>query len=178
MLSAGQLEVPDAVPNGVQRGKVIGRPVELRPRFEQDQRLTACRVSGCEQGCCSAALGVAQDGCPLDADRIHDDAHVLDSLLHRWGPGDRVGEPCAGLVEQDQLRERGEATQHRARRGIAPEERHVRDDPADQNEVDRTLAHNLVSDAGLTLLRVTRLGRHSLKLIESSRAKWTTGSLW
>lgn len=57
-----------------------------------------------EQGVQVAALGRAEDSCPVRADRIEDGAQVVHPLLERREPivGHAVGETRSALIEQDQ----------------------------------------------------------------------------
>src|SRR5205085_3605513 len=66
----------------------------------------------------------------------------------------------AALVERDDPAERGEPLEEPARERILPHHVDVRDPPGDEDEIERTVAEDLIGDVDVAALRVARLGVH------------------
>src|SRR5271154_627521 len=101
----------------------------------------------------------------LGACCIKDRLYVGDALLKSGELRDRVRQACARLVVDDQTRERGQARQKARDPRVGPLEIKVGNEAVRDDQVDRTVADNLVGDRGpvsLDVLRLRRLHRTSL----------------
>ncbi len=149
--------------------RVVRRPASPCRAAHHHERPGPLGVGGREQRAHRPALGVAQDGGALHADVVHDGAHVVHAGLERREVVglDPVGEPDPPLVEEDQARERREPlveTLDRLDLRGGVEALH----PAvDEDDVERPLAHDLVGDVDVTVLRVARLPGHALNYGDS-----------
>jgi hypothetical protein len=89
---------------------------------------------------------------PPGADGVHDRANVVHPLLERGQTvgRDGVGEPGPPLVEQDEPGERPEPLEEPGEPRLLPHEFDVGDEPGDVDEVEGSIADDLVRDAHFT----------------------------
>ena len=142
--------------------RVVGRLGRAPHRAVEDQRGHALRVGGREQDAHRPALGDPEQRRALGSGGVHDRPHVVDPLLESRRLRDRVGQPGAALVEDDQARERGEPLEEVGERGHVPEELEVGGEAEHQDEVDRPVADDLVGDRGVAGPGVLRRRRAQL----------------
>src|SRR5262245_36311678 len=74
------------------------------------------------------------------------------------------GETNAPLVEHDQPRERSKAIEEMAGVRMIPPELHIGRAPANEDDVERAVADDLVGDVDVAALREPRLGLHAGQL--------------
>ena len=122
--------------------------------------MRALRIGGGEQDAHRPALREPEQRGALGAGGVHHGADVVHALLERRRSGDRVGEPGAALVEQDQPRERGELVEEPGDARVGPLQVQVRDEARHEHEVERPVADDLISDVDVAALRVVGLRRH------------------
>ncbi|MBA3655693.1 MAG: ATP-dependent DNA helicase RecQ, partial [Actinobacteria bacterium] len=115
-------------------------------RTEQDELRHALREGRGEEARHRPAFGLAEDRGPLDAGRVHDDAHVVHALLERRDPGDGVGHAGAPLVELHDAGEAAEPLEELHHRRVLPEQLAVREQAPGQHQVDGAVAPCLVGD--------------------------------
>ena len=68
----------------------------------EDQGGSALGMAGREERGECGAFGEAEQGCALAAHGVHHGADVVHSLFEHRSPLDRVREPAAALVEEDE----------------------------------------------------------------------------
>ena len=137
---------------------VVRRPGAAGIGPVQHESRGALGVGGGEEQRHRAALGDAEEGGPLDSDRIHDGPHVVHAVLERVDPGDPVGEPRAPLVEADEPREGAQPLEEVSRPRVLPLVFEMGHEAGDEDEVDRPGARDLVGDVEIAALRVLGLG--------------------
>ena len=154
--------------------RVVGRLGRAPHRAVEHQRGDALGVGGREQDAHRPALGDPEQGRPLGPGGVHDRPDVVDPLLEGRHLGDRVGQPGAALVEEDQARERAEPLEEASERRRLPLELEVGGEAEDEDQVDRPVADDLVGDrgvAGLGVLRRRSAHRFTARPRNSSRPK-------
>ena len=122
--------------------------------------MRALRVGGGEQDAHRPTLRQPKECGTLRARGVHHRAHVVHAVLQRRRAGNRVRKPRAALVEQDQSRERRELLEETRDARVRPLQVEVRDETRHEDEVERTVAHDLKGDVDLPATRVTCLWRH------------------
>ena len=103
-------------------------------------------MRGCEEHGERAAFRLPHHGRALAADRVHDGANVVHSLLERGRTRNAVRHPHAALVEEDQPRELAEALAVPTELRELPADLQVRVRTLRVDEVDRAVAHDAVRD--------------------------------
>ena len=136
---------------------VVGRLGGAPHGAVEHQRRDALGVGGREQDAHRAALGDPEERRPLGSGGVHDSPDVVAPLLEGGRLDDRVGQPAAALVEDDQARERAEPLEEASHRRRLPLELEVGGEAEDENQVDRPVADDLVGDRGVAGLRVLGL---------------------
>ena len=119
-------------------------------RFRRGRERLCVRISSCEQRGHRATLRSAVDGGPLTADSIHDSSNVVHPLLERGNTNVPVRHPGAPLVEDDQSAELGQALREVGPGWVGQLELKVAVDSGHPNDVDGTVADDLVSEAHFT----------------------------
>jgi hypothetical protein len=94
------------------------------------------------------SLGDPEDRRSLAARRVHHGLHVVHRLLQRRRPAEPIGEALPALVEDDQPREGGEATEEAGDRRLLPDELDVGHEPGHEDQFQRPFTVHLVRDAG------------------------------
>ena len=128
---------------------IVGGLEPPRACAVEDQADAALGVGGREQRRHRTALGRAEQDRALGADGVHHRQHVVHPLLERLRGRDRVRQPAAALVEDDQPAERGEPPQEVRGRRVLPVLLDVRQPLRHQDHVDVAFADHLVGDAQL-----------------------------
>ena len=133
---------------------VVAQPAGVAA--DHDERLGALRVGGREERAHRSALRHAEQHGALGARGLHHRAHVVHALLERRELVDRhrIGETGAALVEEDQPRHRREPREEAREQRLVPEPFEVRDPAHDEDQVDRTRAHDLIGDVDVAAARV------------------------
>ena len=145
----------------VEAPRIVGRPRSPRVRRRENERRRPLRERRGEERADRAALGTAEQRCPLRAGGVHHGEDVVHHLLVGADLEDPVGEPRAAPVEDDQARERRDPVEERLVRRpplVLLEVRHV---ARREDEIDRPVAEHLVRDVELAALRVSRLALHA-----------------
>ena len=119
-------------------------PLGVRP--VEDEGGGPVRIGGGEEDRHGAALGVAEQGGSLAADRIHHGADIVHPGLQVGQATGPVGQARAPLVEPDQPGERAEPVEEVGRSRLLPVDLEVGDEPGHQHEVDGTAAGHLIGD--------------------------------
>jgi hypothetical protein len=122
-------------------------------------------VGGGEEHRHRASLGDPEDRRALAAGGVHHRLQVVHRLLQGRRPPGPVGEALLALVEDDEPRERGEATEEAGDRGISHVHLHVGDETGDEDEVERALPVHLVGDADPAGVGVVGVGFHRVHFI-------------
>ena len=138
--------------------RVVRRLRRATHRAVEHQGARPIGVGRREQDAHRPALGDPEERRPLGARSVHDRSHVVRPLLERLHPRDRVGQPGAALVEEDQARERAEPVEEANDRGHLPLELEVGGEAKHEHQVDRPVADHLIGDRAVTGLGVVRWG--------------------
>ena len=139
---------------------IVRRFQGLRPRSVQDQGAGLVGVRGREDRCerCAVVAGTEQDrllrGC-----RLHHSPDIIDPHLEREeievdGP---IRETAPSLVEEQQPGKRGEPLQEPGAERVLPLQLEVPYPVVDEDEIDRPVAHDLVSDVDVSAPRESDL---------------------
>jgi hypothetical protein len=152
--------LPPSVPIGRCRAPrvVLGPHAGLGDGAVEHQRLDALGMRRREDRRDRAAVPLSDDDRPRAAGRVEDRADVVHALLegrHRIGR-DRVGQPDAALVEDDQPEARSEAVEEADDRRLFAVQVEMRDPARDVDEVGRRGPEHLVGDVVLATARVPR----------------------
>ena len=115
------------------------------------------RVRRCEKDRKGSAFRTAVYRCTLRTCGIHHGTEIIHPFLKRCH-GDAVRQAGAALVEHDQAAKRCETLEVATLGGIFPLQFQIRDEWRDVNEVEGTLAHDLIGDVHVARLRVPGLG--------------------
>lgn len=145
---------------GGRRGQVGRKKIgDASKPAEQNQVRYTVRVGGREQNAHGGALGESDQRGTLRADRIHDRADIINTLIERGYVGQPVREALPSFVEGDDPGELGQPAKNLrvARQLMLIVD--MRDDAGDQDYVDRPVTHHLVGDAEIATLRILRLGQ-------------------
>jgi hypothetical protein len=128
----------------------------------QDKGAGAFRPGPGEQQRGRARVQLGHDRRPLGADLVLDRLQVFGERLPRGQGAERegVGGPRAAPVEQDQPAEGRQPSEEQADARVLPCDVDVPIAPADQDQVGRTLAEDLVGDPVPSQACVLRLGWH------------------
>ena len=143
----------------IRSGFVVGALQDTREGSPQHQRADSLGKSGREQDGERAAFGQANHHRLLDTGGVGDRSGVVHPVLGTSGTERPIRTTSSPLVEEYEpakLREPGEEVS--PFRDV-PHQLDVRNEPRDEQQVERTIAHTLVGDAQLATLRVLRL-RH------------------
>ena len=134
-------------------------PVVAREAAPEQQPERTLGIRGREQQAHRATFGRAQERRPVRSDRLHHGSHVVHPLLERRQAvlGHPIRQARATLVEHDQPTERRQPPIERRERRRFPRHLEMRDVAADDDQVGRTIAQNLVGDVSISTLDVTRL---------------------
>ena len=119
-------------------------------RPEQDERRRAVRIGRREEDRERSGRVHAEERRSLGARGLHHRQRVRHPRLQGRKPIDRqrVGEACATRVEEHEASDRCEGDEERTERGDRPEQLDVRVGRCDHQEVDRSVADDLVRDVG------------------------------
>lgn len=132
--------------------------VEMRVGAIQDERARAAGISGREQNRHGSAFRGAKQGGALAADRIHHRAQVIHARFQRREMVciDAITQAGPALVEHDQARERGEPGHQMAEAGIFPVRIEIGNESGNENQIERSVADDLIGNADVAALGVTR----------------------
>ncbi len=112
----------------------------------QHERRDPLGVAGREQHRHLPALRQPEQRCPFRPSGVHDRAQVLHPVLERRRPLNRIRHAEAAAIEEDQSAEGGQPTKAVRNGGILPRHLDMRDIPEDRDQVERTIAHDLIGD--------------------------------
>jgi hypothetical protein len=107
-----------------------------------------------------AALRVAQDRGGLASNRVHHGTDIVHARLEVRQPNVAVRQPGATLVEPDQSGEGPEPVVQPRGRGELPVDLEMREEAMDQDEIERTVARDLIGDVDVTALCVPDWSGH------------------
>ena len=127
-------------------------------RHREHQRRDSIGMLRREHGGQRRSVRHAGDGRPFEPDRVHDHADVVHPILDRAGAQRTVRQAGAALVEDHHSGELGQAIERRAGEQVVPVQLHVRHEPGHVDEVDGSIADDLVRNAQVAVLRELRLG--------------------
>jgi hypothetical protein len=112
-----------------------------------------------------AALTDSENGGLSEADGVHDGFDLGRSIIECANLRDRVRQPEAGLVEQEDPTERGELIEERFELGQGPEQLDVAADRRrDEDEFDGAVAEHLIRQAQIAALGVRRF-HHRMSVV-------------
>ncbi len=106
------------------------------------------------------AGGVGEQGGPFAADGVEHRDRVLRLLLERVVLEDALGQPGAAAVEQDHAAELGQAFEEAAQHGCLPQLLDLGDPAWQEQDVERTVAGDLVGDARAVAVGVAGRRHH------------------
>ena len=140
--------------------RVVRRPDPLGEDAVRDERGRALGMRRREEDGHVAALGHAEHGGAVGVRGIQHGADVVGALLEGGWPLVRhpIRQARPALVEQDEPREGREAFVEACDRWILPAKLHVADPAGREEQVEGTVADDLVRDVQSAALRVARLG--------------------
>jgi hypothetical protein len=107
-----------------------------------------------------AALRDAEQRGPLDPDRVHDRPQVVHALVKARELADPVREAGAALVEHHDPREAREAKEPAGEVRLVPLVLEVRHEAGGIDQVDRTVAEDLIGDVNVAALGVSGSRQH------------------
>jgi hypothetical protein len=128
-------------------------------RSPSQERVHALRIGCREEARHRAAFGSAKNVCAFDADCVHHRANVVGALFeggHFHGP---IGKPGASLVESDQAAKSAEPLEEERTARNLPVEIEVRHGSWRHDQVDGTVARDLVGDQHIVTTGVLCLGQ-------------------
>ena len=139
-------------------------PVEaqVRERAGKNQRPRSLRSCCREDHGGRAALAQTEDDGLSEADGVHDGLDLGRPIIQRANLRDRVRQPDAGLVEQQDATERGELLHEGLEFGKGPEQLDVADERPGDDELDGPVAEHLIRDAEIAAGCVRRV-RHGIE---------------
>ena len=140
----------------------------LRVRAVQDEGTNPLRVGRRKEHRHGTTLRIAEDRRGLAPDRVHHGTDVVHACLEVRQPDVAVRQPGATLVEPDQSSEGPEPLVQPSGRRELPVDLEVREEAVDQDEVERTVARDLVRDVDVTALGVADRGGHRCDLRKQS----------
>lgn len=140
------------------RPRVVVSAQPARLRIEEYEARGSLGIGRSEQNCQSAALVRAPEDGPFRGCVVHDRAKVIHACLEGRKRDGSVREPRSALVEHDHAREVREAQHVSEKKRLVPRREQVSREPADEDEVDRALADQLVGDRHIAAARVTHFG--------------------
>ena len=143
---------------------MIGGPGGTCGRVRQHERANALRIGRGEERRHQRPFVRAHDGGAVAADRVQHGSHVVHPLLQRRQPVERyrVRQADPMLVERDQPAERGQPPQVVREARNLPTRLHMAEPGGDQQQVEISLADNLVGDVNAVLLRISGLSKHAV----------------
>ena len=148
---------------------IIGCPHGPRIAAPENERSGPLRVRCREENAHGNALLEPDDRGSLRACGIHDRPQVVHPRLERRNAVHRVGHPGAPLVEDDETRERRQPAAEVAVPRRLPTELHVRDITGHEDDVERTVARDLVGDVDVAAPGVPRLRNVHLTEVSATR---------
>jgi hypothetical protein len=95
-----------------------------------------------------ACARAAEHDCVFDPHGVHHGRDVVALQLDRRAIGSTVGKPDAPHVEHDESTERGEAFEEERPVRVVPHQVDVGPDAGGVDEIDGTVAHDLIGDRG------------------------------
>ena len=141
-----------------------GRGRCSREGSEEHESGCTFRVGSGEQRGHGTTLRSPVDGGAFTASSIHDGSDVVHPLLERGNANVTVGHPGAPFVKEDQSAERCQALHELCVAGIGQLELEVAVDPGHPDQVDGTVADDLVGDAHLAASGVPGLRGHPSRM--------------
>ena len=125
---------------------------------EEDERSAPLGLRRGEHGSHDRAVVEPDDRRTVGSGRLQDGNRVVDLGLEvgELVEGHRIGESRASAVEVDQPAERAQPPKEPGEVGEVPHRLDVVDPRVDQEDVEVALAHHLVRDVDVTVLRVPR----------------------
>ena len=157
--SPALLDLRDRSPSRLVAGREpsCSHPVPGEKRAVHDERGRSLWVGRREERGHRRAFGVPDYCCSLRPDRVEDRAYVIHPGLKRGYARHAVREAGTALVEQDQAAERCEPPVERRQPRLLPAVLDVRDESGNEDEVERTVARDLIGDVDLTAPGIARL---------------------
>ena len=137
--------------------RVIRRTDTLHSWVEEDEARATLRI-GCREQDRDAGRGAAgPDDRALGADRVHDGPDVVHGRLERLDLADPVGEPRPAAVQHDHPPGRRESLDVADEQWLLPGGEQIPGDPAEEDDVRRAIADELVGDGHVAASRVRRV---------------------
>lgn len=137
--------------------RVVRRPCHARICAVQDECGHALRVRRGERDGKRSAFRATEHGGSLRADSVHHSAQIIHPFLERRHR-DAIGQSGATLVEHDQTTKRRESLEVSALGWVLPLQLEVRDEWWNVNEVEGSIADDLIGDVHVARLRVPSFG--------------------
>src|SRR6516162_3100317 len=133
------------------------------------QCLRSLRVGGGEQDAHRPSFGAAEQRGTLGTGGIHHGADIVHPLFERRDAGHTIGEAGTALVEEDQPRERREATKEIRPLRHLPEQVDVGNEAGNKYEIERSAPDDLIGDPQLATPGISSFGRRHRLLPACSR---------
>jgi len=133
---------------------IVGRARAPDSWVEQDETRATIRIRRGEEHGQAGARAAAPEDRSLRSGVVHDGPDVVHHRLERWDLADAIGEARPPLVEHEHATDGREAFHVSDEQGLFPGGQQVPGDAPDEDDIDRSGAHDLIGDRDVAAARV------------------------